>query len=47
MASARSYFLLGVVLCLGSPAVWAQSVTVNTGLTLNGLTITARGRTRR
>jgi len=41
MASARSYILFGVVLCLGSPAVWAQSVTVNTSLTLTGLTITA------
>ena len=41
MASARSYLLFGVVLCLGSPAVWAQSVTVNTSLTLTGLTITA------
>ena len=43
MAGARSHFILGVVLCLGSPVVWAQSVTVNTSLTLNSLTITPSG----
>ena len=40
MAGARWHFFLVIVLCLGSPVVWAQSVTVNTSLNLNSLTIT-------